>query len=115
MKCTHEEDNPHDIFSMKVRKPDSDEIVGHLPIEMSRITKFIVDREAKCTLKIRGMHYRRGPFVQGGLKVPCKLTITMIGSVVNHLPLIRYESLLKELYIEPKDEEIAGTFFSTCK
>ena len=27
-KCTYEEDNPYDIFSMKVGKPGSDEIVG---------------------------------------------------------------------------------------
>ena len=72
LKCTHKEDNPYDIFSMKVCKPDSDEIVGHLPVEMSRITKFIVDRGAKCTLKICGLHYRRNPLVQGGLEVPCR-------------------------------------------
>ena len=86
-------------------KPDSDEIVGHLPMEISRITKFIVDRGAKCTLKICGMHYKRSPLVQGVLEVPCEVTITMIGSVVNHFFLTRYESLLKELYIEPKDEK----------
>ena len=110
-KCTYEEDNPYDIFSMKVCKPGSDEIVGQLPIEISRITKFIVDRGAKCTLKICGMHYRRNPLVQGGLEVPCKVNIVMIGSVVNHLLLTRYESLLKELYIEPKDEEIVSNSF----
>ena len=115
MKCTNEEDNPYDIFSMKVCKPDSDEIVGHLPMEISRITKFIVDRGGKCTLKIRGMHYRRSPLVQGGLEVPCEVTITMIGSVVNHLLLTRYESLLNKLYIEPKDEEIVGTFVSLAQ
>ena len=104
-----------DIFSMKVCKPDSDEVVRHLPIEISRITKFTVDRGAKCTLTIRGIHYRRSPLVQGGLDVLCKVTITMIGSVVNHLLLTRYESLLKELYIESKDEKIVGTFFSLAR
>ena len=104
-----------DIFSMKVCKPDSDEVVRHLPIEISRITKFTVDRGAKCTLTIRWIHYRRSPLVQGGLDVLCKVTITMIGSVVNHLLLTRYESLLKELYIEPKDEKIVGTFFSLSR
>ena len=68
LKRTHEKDNPYDIFSMKVCKPDSDEIVRHLPMEIGRITKFIVDRGATCTLKIRGMHYRRSPLVQSGLK-----------------------------------------------
>ena len=115
LKCTHEEDNPYDIFSMKLCKPDSDEIVGHLPMETSRITKFIVDRGAKRILKIHGMHYRRSPLVQGGLEVPCELTIAMIGSVVNHLLLFRYESLLKELYVEPEDEEIVGTFLSLAQ
>ena len=107
---THEENNPYDIFSMKVWKPDSDEIAGQLPMEISRITKFIANRGAKCTLKIRGMHCKRSPLAQGGLEVPCEVTITMIGSVVNHLLLTRCESLLKELYIEPKDKEIVDTF-----
>ena len=107
---THEENNPYDIFSMKVWKPDSDEIAGQLPMEISRITKFIVNRGAKCTQKIRGMHWKRSPLAQGGLEVPCEVTITMIGSVVNHLLLTRCESLLKELYIEPKDKEIVDTF-----
>ena len=97
---------------MKVCKPDSDEIVGHLPMEIGRITKFIADSGAKCILKIHGMHYRRSPLVQGGTEVPCEATITMIRSVVNHLLLTRYKLLLKELCIEPKDEEIVGTFLS---
>ena len=70
MKCTHEEDDPYDIFSMKECKPDSDEIVEHLPMEISRMAKLIVDRGAKCTWKIGGMHCRRSPLVQGGLEVP---------------------------------------------
>ena len=36
----------------------------------------------------------------------------MPGSIVNHLLLSRYETLLRELYIEPKDEEIMGIFLS---
>ena len=112
LKCAHEVDNPHDMFSMKICKPDSNEIVGHLPIKISRITKLILDRGAVCTIKIRGKHYRRCPLVQGELEIPCDVTISMIGSVVNHLLLAKYESLLKELYVEPKDEEIVATFLS---
>ena len=40
---------------MKICRPDSAEIVGHLPMKISRITKFIIDRGAKCTLNIPGM------------------------------------------------------------
>ena len=35
----------------------------------------------------------------------------MVGSIINHHLLVRYESLLRELYIEPKNEEIIGRFF----
>ena len=74
----HEKNNPNEIFSMKVFKPNSGEIVGYLPMEISRITKFIEDRGANVSLKIRGRHYRRSPLVQDGLEVSCDVTITMI-------------------------------------
>ena len=113
LECSHEKDNPYDSFSIKVFKPDSPaEIVGHLPMEISRITKFIIDRGAQVAVKIRGRHYRRSPLVQGGLEVPCEIKITMVGSIINHHLLVRYESLLRELYIEPKVEEIINTFLS---
>ena len=113
LECSHEKDNPYDSFSIKVFKPDSPaEIVGHLPVEISQITKFIIDRGAQVAVKIRGRHYRRSPLVQGGLEVPCEIKITMVGIIINHHLLARYQSLLKELYIEPKDEEIIGTFLS---
>ena len=50
--------------------------------------------------------------VQGGLEVPSEIKIKMVGSIINHHLLVLYESLLKELYIEPKDEVIIVTFFS---
>ena len=115
LKCTHKEDNPYHILSIKVCKPDSHQIVGYLPMEISRITKFIVDRGTKCTLKLSGIHCRRSPLVQGGLEVLCEMTSGTIGSVVNHLLLTRYESLLKELYIEPKYEKIVRTFLSSAQ
>ena len=112
LECSHEKDNPYDSFSTRFKPDSPGEIVGHLPMEISRITKFIIDRRAQVAVKIRGRHYRRSPFVQGELEVPCEIKITMVGSIINHHLLVRYESLLKELYIEPKDEEIIGTFLS---
>ena len=50
--------------------------------------------------------------VQGGLEVAYEVTEMMSGSVVHHLLLTRYEKLLKELYIEPKNKKIVGTFLS---
>ena len=34
---------------------------------------------------------------------------------MNHLFIARYEKLLGELYLEPKDEEIMGTFLSVIR
>ena len=65
LECSHEKDNSCDSFSIKLFKPNSPaEIVGHLPIELSRITKFIINRGAKVALKISGRHYRRSPLVR---------------------------------------------------
>ena len=36
----------------------------------------------------------------------------MSESVVNHLLSTPYEKLLNKLYVEPKNKEIVGTFFS---
>ena len=55
-------------------------------------------------------HYQRSPLVQGGLEVPCDVMVTM--NVFNYLLLTRYEKLLDEFYIEPKNKKIVGTFLS---
>ena len=112
LECSDEKDNPYDSFSVKVFKPDSPtEIVGHLSMEISRITTFITDRGAQVAVKICGRHYRRSALVQGGLEVPCEAKITMVGSIINHHLLLRYESLLKELCIEPKMKKLLVHFF----
>ena len=73
LECSHEKDNPYNSFSIKVFKPDSPaEILGHLPMEISQITKFIIDRGAQVAVKSHVRHYRRSPLVQGGLVVPVR-------------------------------------------
>ena len=112
LECSDEKDIPYDSFSVKVFKPDLPTgIVGHLSMEISRITTFIIDRGAQVAVKICGRHYRRSALVQGGLEVPCEAKITMVGSIINHHLLLRYESLLKELCIEPKMKKLLVHFF----
>ena len=78
LECLHEDDNPYDIFSIKVCKIREDsKIVGHLPMEISRITKFILQRGATVNVEVTGQHYRRSPLVQGGLEVPCRVFVKM--------------------------------------
>ena len=112
-ECLHEENNPYDVFFIKVCKSNNAQsAVGHLLMEILRITKFILYRSAKVQATVTGKHYHRSPLVQGGLEVPCLVTVTMPRSIMNHLLIAQYEKLLGELYLEPKDEEIMGTFLS---
>ena len=76
--------------------------------EVSRITKFILDRGAVITTEIISGHYRRSPLVQGGLEVPCKAIVNTPPSF-NMDVLKKYEDLVQELYVEPRNEEIIGT------
>ena len=55
--------------------------VGHLPMEISRVAKFLLDRRANVSAKLTSAHHRRSPVVQ----------------------------LVETLYTEPKKEEILGT------
>ena len=47
---------------------------------------------------------------QGGLEIPCSVTVNVPGTIRNHLLLDRYRELVTELYCEPKDEIIIGNF-----
>ena len=88
---------------------------GILPMEVSRITKFILQRGARVQATVNGKHYRRSPLIQGGLEVPCLAIFAMLRSIMNHLLIAQYEKLLGKIYLEPKDEEIMGTFLSDIR
>ena len=54
LEYLHKENNSYDVFSIKVCKSNNAQsMVGHLPKEISRITKFILQRGAAVT----GKHY----------------------------------------------------------
>ena len=115
LSCEHELDNPYDLFAIKtcLSEPGSDpQTVGHFPLELSRITKFLLDRGAVVTAVVSGRHYRRSVLVQGGLEVPCVVTAKMIGTKKNKELLSRYFELAKEMYEEVPEAQqiIVGTF-----
>ena len=110
LNCFHEEGNTFDRFVIKVFEKDKNEIAGHLPMKISRVTKFLLDRGANVSAKLTSTHYRRSPLVQGGIEIPCVVTVSMPGTVINQLLMERYKQLVETLYTEPKEEEILGTF-----
>ena len=74
--------------------------------------KYLLDRGATVKAVITCSYYCRSPLFQGGLEIPCSVTVSMPGTIRNHLPLDRYRELVTELYCEPKDETIIGNFLS---
>ena len=64
--------------------------VGHRPMEISRVTKFFIDRRGSIIAELTSDHYRRSPLFQGGLEIPCKVTAKILGAVINLLIMEKY-------------------------
>ena len=68
LSCSHEENDIYDMFAIKTCLTDEtgkEQIVGHLPLELSRFTKYLLDSGAVVTAKLTSTHYRRSVLVQG--------------------------------------------------
>ena len=44
--CQHDHSNPFDVFAIKICSQENGETYGHLPKEISRATKLLIDRGA---------------------------------------------------------------------
>jgi len=78
----HERSNPYDRYAISARTslPGTlvvESTVGHLPKEISRLTRFIMLHSAIVVVKILNTHHRRSPLVQGGLKIPIQVIVKM--------------------------------------
>ena len=111
--CIHERGNELDAFSVKTVRALDNATVGHLPREICRPKKYLLDRGATVKAVITCSYYRRSPLFQGGLEIPCSVTVSMPGTM--SMLLDRYRELATELYCEPKDEIIIGNFLSPTK
>ena len=115
--CSHETENPYDLFAIKTYVNDAQEgeqRVGHLPLELSRITKFLLDRGAIVNAIISGTHYRRSVLVQGGLEIPCTVKAKINGTEKNKCILSKYLQLAHEMYAKPTPEQqiVVGHFLT---
>ena len=61
------------MFAIKTCKSYG-QIVGYLPREISRVTKFLLDRGAILEATSPTTHYRRSPLVRGRLEIACKIS-----------------------------------------
>lgn len=54
LNCSHEPDNPFDQFTIKICEIGCETPIGHLPREISRATKFFIDRGAVVNAILTG-------------------------------------------------------------
>ena len=78
--CIHERGNEFDAFSVKTIRTLDNGTVGHLPREISQPTKYFLDRGATVKV-VTCSYYRRSPLFQGGLEIPCSVTVSMPGTI----------------------------------
>lgn len=80
-----ENGNTHDRYAIATVKivGGREQIIGHLPREISRFSWFIMSYGATITVQVVDINRRRSPLVQGGLEIPVKVTISMQASDAN--------------------------------
>ena len=102
LNCLQEPGNNYGVFNIKTCKPDKT-TVGHLPREISRPTKFLLDRVAEIVAEIESSHYRISPLIRGGLEIRCKVSAILPGTIRNHMFLDQYKEFINKVwYIEVK-------------
>ena len=96
LECLFERLNLFDMFAIKTCRLEGGQIVGHLPGEISRPTKFLLERGAKVIAQSTGTHYRRSSLFQGGLEILCLVTVIIPGSIKDHMLIQRYQQMVEE-------------------
>ena len=110
LQCFHESGNLFDVFAIKTCSKGSLQAVGHLPREISRLTKFILDRGVEAEPRLTSTNYRRSPITQGSLEIPCTVKVKMPATLLNRKLLERYGEMVDHLYKEPEDDLVMGSF-----
>ena len=108
--CQHDDSNPFDIFAIKTCSQENGGSYRHLPKEISRATKFLINRGALVFVEVSSNHYCCSLQVQGGLEIPCRLSVKLaVATIKNNMLVDRYRQILEELYEEPSEEIIMGS------
>ena len=105
INITHERGNMYDPNAMagKIMLPGTlvASIVGNIPKEISRYTRYIVEHGASVDAFVLATLHWPSPLIQGGLEIPIKLVVKLTDNEVNSAKLQNLwmkttESLLME-------------------
>ena len=89
----------------------ADSIVGHLPRELSRCTRFLISQGRNVKVTVIDSKHPRSPLVQGGLEIPVTVCIELDSTSKNMLVEECYKKLVSENYKQP----INGNFDNCTK
>ena len=109
LDCSHKEHNPFDWFAIKTVISD-EMIVGHLPREISRITKFFLNGGAVMQAELTSKDYRRSQLVKSGMEIACSVRARIPMTLKNTNLSEKYLELARDRYTKPKNEESLGCF-----
>ena len=108
LDCMNERDNPFDLFAIAIKKTTG-EIVGHLPMNISRVTKYLMDRGARFTVALSSSQCCVSPLVQGGLEIPCEVGIYLTATPRKNELVGIYNNLIQpQIYSRPERFMIAS-------
>ena len=85
-------------------------MLGHLPCDISCLTRFLLSRGANVFVTVKDAHFRLLPH-QGGLEIPVEATVRMETSTKNVEAIERFEQLVEQHYREP----VNGQFEDSTK
>ena len=69
--------------------------IGHLPMEISNVTNFFIERGGSIIAELTSDHCKRSPLIQGGIKIPCKVIAKIPGTVINLLIMENISNLCR--------------------
>ena len=108
INITHERADMYDPNAMAgkimMRETPVASIVGHIPKEISRYTRYILEHGASVDAFVLATHHRPAPLIQGGLEIPIKLVVKLTD---NSAKLQKYRKFVDENYREPVDGKFA--------
>lgn len=94
----YERDNIFDLFAIKVIKKTTVEMVGHLPMENSRVRKYLMGCGARFAIVLTSSHHCFSPLFQGGLEISCEVGIYLPSTQKNKELVGIYDNLKPQIY-----------------
>ena len=89
-----EHGNAEDQYAVAVI--NNDQVVGHVPRELSQTFWYFIEREGEIICKVTGRR-QRSVLLQGGMEIPCIYTLRGKKKLVKKLKLILNSMNINEL------------------